>query len=281
MKAKERHDLATNELADMLGRWIERVKPYLSYILIGLIIVVVGIWWMNRRREASARAATDTMQGFLAALDTGGVRGPGAGELFDLQIGGLQDFLAAHPDSQLGPLTRHTLAGLLVDRAVHAHVTQGDPAKIDADLARARDLYRSLTGGRDALAPMAEYGLASIDAFEAERSTRPDRQAALADAEQKLLELAKAYPDSAVGTLASARLDTMRNARPLEFAPPKPKPEPPKPAPADPNADKPAADPNADAPAEPNKTSDPNAEAPAAPETAQPAGGGGAAGATP
>ena len=60
MKTERRHALQTNWLADHLGRWLDKVKPYTNHILIGLCVLVAGwgIWrfvsWMQSGDEERA-----------------------------------------------------------------------------------------------------------------------------------------------------------------------------------------------------------------------------------
>ena len=59
MKAKKRHQLETNVLADRIGQVVARVRPYASYLLAG-VVLVVGWWVYNsiRGREAENRRRT-------------------------------------------------------------------------------------------------------------------------------------------------------------------------------------------------------------------------------
>ena len=60
MKSTRRHELETNELADRLGHWVEKVRPHLTTI--GLVIlavfVVIGVWyyWVSNQRALAAQA---------------------------------------------------------------------------------------------------------------------------------------------------------------------------------------------------------------------------------
>jgi hypothetical protein len=55
MKTDRRHALQTNWLADHLGRWLEKIKPYTNYLITGVFVLVAGltIWlvvahyWQN------------------------------------------------------------------------------------------------------------------------------------------------------------------------------------------------------------------------------------------
>ena len=60
MKTERRHALQTNWLADHLGQWLEKVKPYTNRILAGLCVVAAGflIWqlvgYLGRSSERGA-----------------------------------------------------------------------------------------------------------------------------------------------------------------------------------------------------------------------------------
>lgn len=65
MKARHRHQLETNELADRLGRFIATVRPYTSYALAAAVLVVG--WYaytsiQSRRVEARQRLAWASLQ---------------------------------------------------------------------------------------------------------------------------------------------------------------------------------------------------------------------------
>jgi hypothetical protein len=51
MKTDRRHALQTNWLADHLGRWLEKIKPYTNHIITGALVVVAGlaIWLVVAR----------------------------------------------------------------------------------------------------------------------------------------------------------------------------------------------------------------------------------------
>ena len=59
MKAKRRHELQTNELADWLGKEVEKVKPYTAWMLGGLIVLVLGYLyahWLFHRVSPAIQA---------------------------------------------------------------------------------------------------------------------------------------------------------------------------------------------------------------------------------
>jgi hypothetical protein len=47
MKTDRRHNLQTNWLADHLGRWLEKVKPYTNHIIAGaFVLAAIGVVWL-------------------------------------------------------------------------------------------------------------------------------------------------------------------------------------------------------------------------------------------
>ncbi len=60
MKSKRRHELQTNELADQLGVWIQKVRPHLvtgALILVALAAVVgVGYYWKSSKQMLVGQA---------------------------------------------------------------------------------------------------------------------------------------------------------------------------------------------------------------------------------
>ncbi len=78
MKAKQRHELHTNELADWIGETSETLKPYSGLIVAGLVAVVVVVAVIVYFRGASQRAAIAASDQLITAL---GMQSEGAAEL--------------------------------------------------------------------------------------------------------------------------------------------------------------------------------------------------------
>ncbi len=54
MKSKRRHELQTNELADQLGHWIDRVRPHVTtflLIVLAAVAVLVGWYYVSSSKE--------------------------------------------------------------------------------------------------------------------------------------------------------------------------------------------------------------------------------------
>ena len=213
MKAKERHELATNELADAMSRWSRGARPYVAYVLIAAVVAVGAIVLHQRRKGESQAYRAETMRAFAAALYTGSDEfDSDTMKARDKKVGAMESFLEAYPDVSLGPLAESCLAGELYNRAICARVTGRGQTEIDADLARAKALYEKLAKRNDEMGRWAQYALACITVQQVSRE----------EGEKQLVALAKQYPESAIEQLANQQLETLRSARPLEFAPPEP-----------------------------------------------------------
>jgi len=213
MKAKERHELATNELADAMSRWGRKLRPFAAYILIALVVIVGGMVLHHRRKGESEAYRAETMRAFTSALYAGSNEfDPDTLKVHDEKVAAMESFLDAYADSPLRALAESSLAGELYNRAICARVKGRGQTEIDADLARAKTLYETLSRRDDEMGRWGEYALACIAVQQVSRE----------EGEKQLVALAKQYPDSAIEQLANQQLETLRNAKPLEFAPPEP-----------------------------------------------------------
>ncbi|MBM4001420.1 MAG: tetratricopeptide repeat protein [Planctomycetes bacterium] len=63
MKSQRRHELQTNRLADSLGKSIEATRPYMRWIGLGalavILVVFVGAWISSRNQTAAGNAWSD------------------------------------------------------------------------------------------------------------------------------------------------------------------------------------------------------------------------------
>lgn len=68
MKSQHRHELQTNELADTLGVYMQRIQPYARQIGLGilavLLVIVVGIYLNNQRLARAGAGWSDYFQAF-------------------------------------------------------------------------------------------------------------------------------------------------------------------------------------------------------------------------
>lgn len=71
MKSKRRHELQTNELADQIGQWIEKVRPYTTLALVvvvgGLLILAAWYYLASGRQKKLAESWRSYMLAFSNA----------------------------------------------------------------------------------------------------------------------------------------------------------------------------------------------------------------------
>lgn len=243
MKSTERHDLATNELADVLARFVKRIKPFVGYAAVTVIVIVVVVFWNSRHNEQTRAARERDAAAFSAALS---VSVDDAKQAADRKIASMEGFLAEHKGSAVQRLAESCLAGEYSNRAVQRLL--GDmsdkevAAKVTSDLDQARRLYESLSKGDDQIAVWAAYSLACLEATEADldmKVARVEWAAArvkaddaatkvaqghidaagqkAAQAENRLIALAASQPGSSLEMIANQRLQAVRHTPPLVF----------------------------------------------------------------
>jgi tetratricopeptide (TPR) repeat protein len=78
MRAEERHKMHQNELADWLGKWIGRIKPYSNVAILGVLLAVLAAlafaWW-NQQSAGQAAVAWDAFYRGLATGDPDTLKG--------------------------------------------------------------------------------------------------------------------------------------------------------------------------------------------------------------
>jgi len=223
MKSQRKHELQTNELADALGRFIERAKPHLQTIALAaaalIVVVVVLVVLPAIRGSTTDRAAA----AFNMAQGTG-----------DAQA--VRKFLETYGDAPQAPTARLLLADRLVADVVSGMgaAKGGDAAAVSALLDEAKRLYEQVAAspGPAPLKPFAEVGLALVTV----------QQGDLDKGKAALQEVVTKWPQSLAAAKARAHVEALASYKPVTFsADPL---ETPKPA-----ADEKAADPAEAAPA--------------------------------
>lgn len=201
MKSEERHRLEQNVLADWLGQWIVRIKPYLVTLLIAAVALaaVAGLtmWWMTN----SARGSAEAWDRLYAALEEGNAskleamnedfKGTNVGQWgavlgADLRLNNGSRLLADKKPEAFGEL----------DRAVKGYTSVLERARDGEIRARA---YFGRAGAYEALAGTP--------------GRQTDRDNALADYE-KLLET---DPDGAFAKTAQERIALLKAPATAEF----------------------------------------------------------------
>ena len=189
MKSKRRHELQTNELADTLGQWIERVRPHMTLIMllvVGLLAILAAWYYMIYRGE-SARAAA-----WRSYMDAGA----------DPQANAVSELSAVadrYSDTVAGLWAAQTAADL--EAAQGVRLLFQDRAKAETSLNAAEGTYRDILDNKlVATSPMLErrahLGLAeTLEAL-----------GQLDEAKKHYQVVVDAEKDSALGRAAQQRL---------------------------------------------------------------------------
>jgi hypothetical protein len=211
MKATERHELATNELAQAIGSWSTRIKPYVGYFLIALVLIAVAIFVYQNRAKDTDRKNREALLGLMPAEQASAGLGGSRADDVTKQIQGLEEYIKNYPSSSLIPLAKLNLANRHYDHGLllWAEGKEKDVGASDNDLTVAEELYKELVKEPGRIGLEAQYSLACTIA---ERGNKQE-------AEKQLLDLAKAHPGTDIETRANSRLDVLRNSKPLVFAP--------------------------------------------------------------
>ena len=240
MKSTRRHELQTNVLADSLGRFITRVKPYgriLGYGAAFVAALVFVLFVLPALRGAPTRDAVASAA-FLRAVAGASVEP-------------LRAFLDDHPDAPQSPAARIALGDRLYMRAVRGVDAAGNPvtkAQAQQDLAAAKNEFTRAIAGDPSCEPLARLMLALITVQEG--GLEPGMKA--------LQEVVDKWPQSEAAGSARLHLARLQAYKPVAFSdeplePPKKgeKKEGAKPAapPAEPGAGAPEGGPAAATPA--------------------------------
>ena len=190
MKSKRRQKLQTNELADQLGLWIERVRPYTTAIVVvaGLLLLVLAAWYYfaaSRERKL----AESWRQYMLAGTNPQG----------DI-VEDLSYVADEYGDTQAGLWAALTAADVESVRGIRLMFS--DRAAAETALNSAKGYYRAIlenkqTASNPLLATRTHFGLgqtyeAQSELDEAKKHfaavVESDRESGLGQAAQKRLE---------------------------------------------------------------------------------------------
>jgi len=192
MKSQRRHDLQTNELADAIGRLVERIRPHAQTVAIIVAAVVILMVVLVSLPIMRSRAAAGAAYAFDAAVRAG-------------EPEALRTFLEGYPDADQASTARL----LLADRLLHS-VAAGSAEGSDADatLGEAEAFYTQVAEASKDLEPMARTGLALVTL-----------QRGDLDAGRKALEqVAQKWPRSVAAVRAKAHLEALAGYEPVAFS---------------------------------------------------------------
>lgn len=200
MKSTRRHELQTNVLADSLGRFIARVKPYgrtLAYGAIFLAALVFVLFVLPALRGAPTREAAASAA-FLRAVE-------------DIGTDPLRAFLEDYSDAPQVSAARIALGDRLAMRAVRGVDAAGNPVdkdKAQRDLAAAKDEFERAAAADPSCVPMARLMLALITVQEGRL------EAGL----KALQEVVDQWPQSEAAGSARLHLARLQAYKPVAFS---------------------------------------------------------------
>jgi len=208
MKSDQRRELATNELAQMIMDSIARIKPYISHILIAIILVAVGLIAYQKYYKPSQDVADEATPSLMLAVNAGVSQVPGLtmAEMLDLQLEALGKYIEEHPDSPVLDLARLSRANRLYDRGIMARADEAEASEADAYLAQAGEAFDELKDVEGRVGELARFGAGCVVMVRGNATEAIDR----------LTRLAEQRPDTVIAKLANERIEAIRNARPLE-----------------------------------------------------------------
>jgi len=201
MKSQRKHELRSNELADVIDRVVERAKPhartigYAATAAVALVVILLVLPAILGRAAPEQSAA-----GAYAAAQASGEAEP------------LREFLLAYPKSPAVPAARLLLADRELEEVVRGvEVPKGEDAKAkakaDALLADAKDQYTQVAESAATLEPLARVGLALVTIQEGD--VEKGRAA--------LREVTTMWPGSAGAEKARVHFDSLTGYKPVEF----------------------------------------------------------------
>ncbi|MHB8970012.1 MAG: YfgM family protein [Pirellulaceae bacterium] len=195
MKSKRRHELQTNQLADRLGRWIERVRPYTSMFLLlaAGAVLILAAWYFFASTQETKRA--ESWRSYMLA---------GTNPQGDI-VDELNLVADQFEDTQAGQWAALTAADIESARGVRLLFTDRAAAETSLNMAKNRfsRVLESKYAAKDTtLLRRAHYGLAQVY----------ESQGELDAAKKQYATVAESAKDNALGKAAQARFDRIGTA---------------------------------------------------------------------
>ncbi len=197
MKSQRRHELQTNELADALGRLVERARPHGRTIALGAGVVILAVVVLIAVPVMRSRSAEAVAAAFNLAVRAG-------------EAEAVRTFLERYPEAEQAGAARLLLADrLLADVSVGPTPQEGaDPTRDEQTLAEAERLYTEVADASADLEPMARVGLALVTL---ERGRLDEGRKALG-------RVAETWPQSIAAARAKVHLDRLAGYEPVAFS---------------------------------------------------------------
>lgn len=177
MKSEERHHLQENDLVTGLDRLNLWIRPYLAYIVLGLVVVVAGVLWMGYARQVADDENRMAWREFFAASE----------------VGQFEVLIERYPHSPTIAYARLRIADLRFNEG-KAMLLKDRPTAMSR-LEEAGRLYEGLARAKDVPADVqmqAALGLAITT----------ESRGALSEAVTDYLKLADSFPDTAEAMVA-------------------------------------------------------------------------------
>jgi len=190
MKSRRRHELRTNELADALGRLIQRLRPHGRTVAVGAALVVVLLAVLVAVPVMRSRAADRAAEAFSLAVRAG-------------TTDALRLYLERFADAPQASTARLLLADRLLWEASGAEGDEREKKRAEAEA-----LYSDLAQAGGPLEPMGRVGLALVTL-----------DGGRLDEGRKALEaVVQRWPQSVAATLARAHLEALAGYEPVAFS---------------------------------------------------------------
>ncbi len=190
MKSRRRHELRTNELADALGRLIQRLRPHGRTVAVGAALVVVLLAVLVAVPVMRSRAADRAAEAFSLAVRAG-------------TTDALRLYLERFADAPQAPTARLLLADRLLWEASGAEGDEREKKRAEAEA-----LYADLAQAGGPVEPMARVGLALV-ALDGGR---------LDEGRKALEAVVQRWPQSVAATVARAHLEALAGYEPVAFS---------------------------------------------------------------
>ena len=195
MKSARKHELQTNELADAMGHFVERIKPHARFIGYGVaavLVAVIVLVTLPALRGGSDPAGSEFNQALLTP---------------DVQR--LRDFVKDYPSAVQTPAARLLLAQRLMDQALRTGGGAAPDAKAKAAalVDEAKGLFEQVAQ-TPSLEALARVGLALVAA----------QQGDVGKARTALEEVPAKWPQSIAADAAKGHLTLLAAYKPVAFS---------------------------------------------------------------
>lgn len=192
MKTERRHELQTNQLADLIGSTVETAKPFTKIVagaLVAIAVIVGATWYLNRQSAAAQAEGWDLLNQASSPEE-------------------LQNVATQYAGTPAGTWARMRLADVQLGGGVEALFN--DRAEANSELRRAKDNYNQVLNERGA-SELAQQRAAQGVARAAEALNE------LPAASEMYQTIIERWPDSAFADMARRRVADLDRRSTQEF----------------------------------------------------------------